>query len=354
MKSLYCTETVIGETGGGACVKNELMALQSISDGVFILTGKELSLEKLHQPENPFLRDYFALQSIQGKHFDLAHFYGGCFSETIRYLKEHGTKISCMVAAHDREISIEEFHRLGLEYPFHHVSDDYLWNIYTKGYRLADLVLSQSTKSAEILKSMGCKNIKVVPGGMDWPEEVKPIPANFDVCYVGAIGPDKSLLDLIQAWGMLNYSDSRLILAGGGTETLEPFIRQITDKGNFVLLGRVANVADVYNACSVYVQSSATEGFSLEIPEVMSFARPVIVTEGVGAKDCVEAGITGFVVAIRDPAAIAAKIDWFRNNRQQMLKMGEQARDNAKNYSWDKIRQRYIQVWTQMFRTGKL
>jgi glycosyltransferase involved in cell wall biosynthesis len=347
MKSLYCTEAVIGETGGGAAVKNELMALESISE-VFVLTGKELSLESLYQPENPFLRDYFTLQAIQGKRFDLAHFYGGCFSATVRYLKEHGTKVSHMIAAHDRKLSIEEFHRLGLQYPYHHVSDDRLWEIYTEGHRLADIVLTQSGKSIPILRETGCRQrIEVVPGGITWPEDVKPIPDNFDCAYAGACGPDKGIIYLIQAWGMLNYPDS-LIMAGAGTETLEPFIRRITDKGNFVLLGRVSDISEVYNRCSCYVQPAVTTGFDLEIPEAMSYGRVVIASEGAGASEIIEDGVDGFVVERRNPAQIAEKIDWLKNHRAEMIEMGQRAREKARNYTWDIIRKMYVKIFSEL------
>ncbi|GAH94186.1 unnamed protein product, partial [marine sediment metagenome] len=120
------------------------------------------------------------------------------------------------------------------------MSDDDLFQLYSEGYRLADIVLCQAHRSAKIMKAMGCQRVKVVPGGIIWPKNVKPVPETFDVAYVGALGPDKGVIYLIQAWGILNYPDSKLILAGSGTETLEPFIRQITDKGNFALLGRVS------------------------------------------------------------------------------------------------------------------
>lgn len=354
MRSLYCTaDNISMATGGGAATVTELGALRSVSDVALVLSRDDIAPAKFHQPDSPFLQDYFALQQIQKHHFDLAHFYSGCFSQTIAYLKERGTKVSYMIAAHNPKLSIEEFQRLGMEYPFHHISDDGLWQIYTEGIRLVDVVLTQSHKSIPILKEIGAKNIKVIPGGIVWPKKVKPIPENFDVCYIGATGPDKGLLYLIQAWGMLNYSDSRLILAGWGTESLEPFIRQITDKGQFVLLGRVPDVADVYNACSVYVQPSVSEGFGLEIVEAMSYGRPVIASEGAGASELITDGVNGFVVPIRNPQAIAEKIDWLKNHKAEMIEMGQRARKKARNYTWSKIQLKYQKVFFELGEQAK-
>lgn len=345
MSSLYCTADTIGtETGGGVVTANELLALRTVSDTVEVIERKDIDPSKWRQPDSPFLYDYFALQQIKDKRFDLAHFYGWTFSQSVQWLKSQGTKVTCTIAAHDRKISIEEFGRLGLEYPFHHIKDDDLWQIFFEGLRLADVVIAPSTRSAEFLKSEGCKKVVIIPHGTNLPKQVKPIPERFDVAYLGAIGPDKGLLYLIQAWAMLNYPDSRLILAGGGTETLELFIRHITNNANFVLLGRVASPSDLYNACSIYIQPSVTEGFGIEVPEAMAHGRPVIVSEGAGASDLIDDSI-GFVVPIRAPRAIAEKIDWCRQNRDKLPEMGERARKKAENYTWDKIRGRYQEIW---------
>ena len=349
MKSLYCTADTIGiETGGGVVTYNELLALKEISSEVTVIEGKDIAPAKFHQPESPFLEDYFTLEQIKDRHFDLAHFYSGCFSATIRWLKSKETKVTYTVAAHDRKVSIEEFGRLGLEYPFHIISDDDLFNIYIEGNKLADVVIAPSKRSAELLRSEGCQNVVVIRHGTELPKQVEPIPERFDCGYLGAVGPDKSLIDLIRAWALLSYSDSRLILAGSGTETLEPFIRQTANSASFILLGRITSPSDLYNACSVYIQPSVTEAFGIEVLEAMAHGRPVIVSQGAGASDLVEDGVTGFVVPIRSPEAIAEKIDFFKKNPEKIPEIGQKARRKVRNYTWDKIRQRYAQLFSSL------
>jgi len=348
MNSLYGTPDTIGtETGGGVVTKNELLALKEISSEVTVIEGKDIAPAKFHQPDSPFLQDYFTLEQIKDKHFDLAHFYSGCFSQTIRWLKSRDVKVSYTVAAHNRKVSIEEFGRLGLEYPFHHIKDDDLWDIYVEGIRLADMVIAPSKKSAEFLKSGGCKNVVVIPHGVNLPRKVKPIAERFDCGYLGAVGPDKSLIDLIRAWALLSYSDSTLILAGSETETLEPFIRQTTNNASFILLGRITSPSDLYNACSVYIQPSVTEAFGIEVLEAMAHGRPVIVSQGAGASDLVEDGVTGFVVPIRSPEAIAEKINLLKSMPlYDLMEMGQRARQKSRKFTWGKIRKRYAQLFS--------
>lgn len=347
MKSIYITaDRIAMGTGGGAVTMNELQALRSVSKVGLVLSSENTDPRIFKQPDSPFLWDYFALGQIKGQAFDIAHLYSGCFSETVRYLKSTGARVSYTIAAHNRRLSIEEFHRLGMEYPFPHIKDDDLWQIYSEGFRLADIVVAPSKKSAQLLKSDGCQKVVVIPHGVNLPQKVKPIPDKFDCCYIGQCGPDKGLVYLIQAWAVLNYPDSRLILAGGGTETLQPFIRQVADRANFVLLGRVEDVSEVYNACSVAIFPSVTEGFGIGILEAMANGRPVIASEGAGASELID-GLVGFTVPIRDPHAIADRIDYLKKNRERIPEMGERARKKARKFTWAKIRQRYCQVWKE-------
>ncbi|KKN87059.1 hypothetical protein LCGC14_0263290 [marine sediment metagenome] len=352
MISLYCTADTIGtETGGGIVTKNELEALKSVSEVGLVLERDSIIPSRFQQPDSPFLFDYFALEQIctSTLHFDIAHFYSGTFTLSVKHLKEKGTKVSYMVPAHDREDSIAEFLKLRGSYPYVHIRDDNLWRIFSEGYRLADVVIAPSTKSAELFKSEGCRNMIVIPHGTNLPKDVKPLPDRFDVGYLGALGPDKGVIYLVQAWTMLNYSDSRLILAGSGTEALAPEIRNIAAEGLFVLLGRVASPSDLYNVCSVYCQPSVTEGFGIEVLEAMAHGRPVIVSEGAGASDLVDDGVTGFVVPIRSPEAIAERINQLKAlPSYELAEMGQKAMRKARNFTWGRIRKRYARLFTSL------
>jgi len=354
MKAAYITADTLGVGGGGLLAKNEIAALRSVVDQVVVLDSSELAPARFHQPESVFLYDYFALQEVRRQHLDFAHFYSGTFTQTVAWLKSNGVPVSYCVPAHDRKMTIEEFQRLGLEYPWHHIKDDDLWKIFSEGYRLADMVIAQSKSSAEFLRREGCSNVTVIHGGCDLPERVEPIRERFDVGYLGQAGPDKGLVYLIQAWATLNYQDSRLVIAGRGTEGIEPFVRQIADRGQFVILGPIDTPSRLYNACSVYVQPSVVEAYALEVPEAMAHGRPVIVTEGVGAKDIVEEGETGFIVPIRSPQAIAEKIDFLENHPDELRRMGANARERARDYTWSKVRSRYAEAFSSLLSAGTL
>jgi phosphatidylinositol alpha-1,6-mannosyltransferase len=80
----------------------------------------------------------------------------------------------------------------------------------------------------------------------------------------------------------------------------------------------------------------------------MAHGRPVIVSEGAGAADAVENGITGYVVPRRDPDAIADCILKLKGDPDLCGSMGAAARSVALCYTWDKIVPRYQELWSQL------
>ena len=75
--------------------------------------------------------------------------------------------------------------------------------------------------------------------------------------------------------------------------------------------------------------------------EAMAAGRPVVASDGAGAADCV--GNCGLVVPKKDPKKLAEAIDYIKNNMtDEMIKKSQ---TNARNYTWDKIKRQYIELW---------
>jgi glycosyltransferase involved in cell wall biosynthesis len=68
--------------------------------------------------------------------------------------------------------------------------------------------------------------------------------------------------------------------------------------------------------------------------EAMSQGLPLIITPNTGGADLIIEGETGFLVPIRSPQAIAAKISWFLENRKAIPEMGRRAQLRAAEYTW--------------------
>src|SRR5690606_22842703 len=134
------------------------------------------------------------------------HIYSGTFSSTVKALKERNAKVSYTAAAHDLKESKKEHDMWGVPFEYPHLIDPDLWSRYVAGYLNADLLICPSNHSAQVMKEFGYdRRIEVIPHGCNLPEVVKPLPSQFTLGYLGAIGPDKGLKYLIEAWKALGY-----------------------------------------------------------------------------------------------------------------------------------------------------
>lgn len=349
MNCLYLTAAEIeAETGDGVVTKHEKTALRSMG-WITTIEKKDIHPDVYKQPYSPFLFDYFAAIKLN-RAYDLCHIYGGPYPLTVEKLKRDGCTVSITIPAHDRKVSIEEHEKYFGEYPFHHVKDPYLWSLHVRYMNLVDSIVCPSNRSKKILEEEGVETpITVIPHGTEIPDTVTPLPKNFTVAYLGVIGPDKGLIYLLQAWSQLDYDDAELVLAGPGTEHLSAMIRQVTEHGKYSLLGRVDDIRTVFDNCSVYVQPSTNEGFGITPLEAMAHGRTVIISDGAGSSDCMS-GHDGFVVPAKDVNALAEDIRFLKEafTLDELTILGNSARETAKEYSWDKIRGKYIEYFNSI------
>jgi glycosyltransferase involved in cell wall biosynthesis len=71
--------------------------------------------------------------------------------------------------------------------------------------------------------------------------------------------------------------------------------------------------------------------------EAMASGLPVITTPN-GRGDLVRDGVDGFVVPIRDMNAIVERLEYLRAHPEERLRMGQNARERAKMFTWEHYR----------------
>lgn len=353
--NLYLTADQIGtQTGGGSVTYHESGALKEL--GPCEVWDREKLKYSTAGGVDPWMWDE-AARGFESFTPRLAHFYAGTFSKTVAWLKEKGRKVTYTAAAHDVDKSRREHGLLGINFDYPHLlGGSVQWERYLAGYLAADVLVCPSTHSAAVMRAFGAsQRIVVIPHGCDLPagEKLAPPPRRFAAGYLGAYGPDKGVRYLMEAWKRLNYKDATLILAG--RDSTHPFVRQMWERfggGNVRFWGWVDDVTDFYNAVSVYVQPSITEGFGIEVLEAMAHGRPVLCSDGAGAKDVVPSA--GRVIPAGDVNALAEAIEKDRQafeyywNEAQKGVVSAAFRAAAEDYSWDKVRAKYKELWREL------
>lgn len=384
---IFITADRVGEiSGGGQVTAHEVAALREFSEeqtrlrrdpilsSITIYSRDNLCSDK---PE-PWKwddvacsrQDFFVLQPR------LAHFYSGTFSKTVDSLKRNGCKVTYTIAAHDREVSRKEHEKLGLPFPYSHLTDPVLWKRYIEGYRRADVIICPSTVAERTVRAYGKdfenKDIRVIPHGCTMPEglitktehgqeliqnnKIRPLPTTFTVGYLGVYGADKGVRYLLEAWKKLDYKDGSLLVLGG-RESLSPMVKYLIERfggGNIHLTGWQKNPSDFFNSITVLVQPSATEGFGIPALEAMAHGRPVICSDGAGASDLVRRDYDppGDVFQAGNVDQLISLIESYKNLNQDPSRMSIMTScvDVASDHTWDKIRQRYKRVWQEVLR----
>jgi glycosyltransferase involved in cell wall biosynthesis len=203
---------------------------------------------------------------------------------------------------------------------------------------LADRILVASVFARESFIKVGYDPRKIVamPYGVDTarfsPSQTSRTDSTFRVLFVGQIGQRKGASYLFEAYEMFRKADSELHVVGS-------FVADQKIYSRFSHLYRhtenlpQATLPELFRAADVFVLPSLVEGMSLVALEAMACGLPIITTTH-GQGEIVRHGVDGFLVPIRDPAAIAAQLELLYRDSGLRRQMGRNAREQALRHTW--------------------
>ena len=100
-----------------------------------------------------------------------------------------------------------------------------------------------------------------------------------------------------------------------------------------------------YRSIDCLVVPSLEDTFNLAALEAMAFSKPCIISKNAGAHEIINEGINGFTFDISSKGAenLAEKMMILMDNPGLYPELSGSAYDTAKNYSWDKTCQRFLE-----------
>ena len=210
------------------------------------------------------------------------------------------------------------------------------------------MVLSQAAKHSLIEEGIEAEKIFVNPCGVDLSQFAPPEKKQdnvFRVIYCGHIDPRKGVHYLLQAFAELNLDNAELWLIGTAPSALfgRQIARYLSDKVRSLGTFPQSDLCRIYAKGSIFVLPSLADGFGMVVPQAMACGLPVIVTENVGAADIVADGVDGYVVPIRDVAALKDKIRYLYEDPAARQRMSAAAVTKAgRHLSWDAYGDRLV------------
>lgn len=254
------------------------------------------------------------------------------------------------------ELMKEEFALCGQRMP---ITDKWQARRAAAEIELADKVPILSTFAKRTFLDRGIPEEKLLfnPYGVDseiFRPSNKQLDNLFRVVFCGQISLRKGVHYLLDAWARIPYLDSELLMVGLITYEGIPIMQKAATLNRVKHIEHTesqAHLASLYKSGSVFVCPSIEDGFAMVVTEAMACGLPVIVTENTGAKDLVRDGENGFVVKIRDAAAITDRLLWFYHHPKERARMGECARETVLNCLWSDYQDRLASMYESLSAT---
>jgi glycosyltransferase involved in cell wall biosynthesis len=164
------------------------------------------------------------------------------------------------------------------------------------------------------------------------------VPGERAVLFVGRLSALKGIYDLFDAIARVieRHPEARFVLVGvAESEAMEPVIRAEAQRRGIArrvtFLGSLQGheKAAAFVTSQMIVVPSWTEAFPLVIPEAMAAGLPVIATRVGAIPDFVTDGEDGFLIAPRDPQALADRICRLLDDEGLRRRISKRVRERA-------------------------
>ena len=226
----------------------------------------------------------------------------------------------------------------------------------------ADVVTAPTNELVKELRSYGLKNVVQLPNGVKLRKfkrnakkgrefrEKLDIPQNKKVIlYLGRVSFEKKLEILLHAFSMID--NAYLVIAGKG-----PYLDDVKKLASALKIKNIRftgflkdeDIQGAYSAADIFASPSDTETFGLTFVEAMQSELPVVGVSKLGAKEIIEDGKTGFLVAPGKARAFANALKKLLKNAALRRKFGRNGKERAKKYSLQNSIKRTEEIYGQV------
>ena len=175
---------------------------------------------------------------------------------------------------------------------------------------MADAITVPSTAALRSFLAMGvpAHKLHVLPYGVrlaSFAPQTPPAEDELAFLFAGAVGLRKGVPYLLQAFAGVRHPRKRLRIAGAIQPELRPLLGQLpTEQVEFLGPLPQHELAGWMSRSHLLVLPSVEEGLALVQAQAMACGCPVLCSTETGGEDLFTDGVEGFVVPVRDPAAL--------------------------------------------------
>jgi glycosyltransferase involved in cell wall biosynthesis len=290
----------------------------------------------------PVLRLYERWVASKLSACDVFHSFSGFALQPMRAARERYGALTIVErgSSHLRfqnDILIDEYRRWGARFSATHPRE---LEHDEQEYAEADRITVQSTFAEKTFIQLGVPADKILkmPLGVDL-KMFRPAPKlddTFRVLYAGVCSLRKGMPYLLQAMEPVRLPNFEFVINGTITPEVTDVLARYRGPYRYAGFQPLGKLHEVYSQASVLVLPTIEDGFAKVVTEAMACGVPVIATDHCGAPDVVTDGVEGYIVPVRDPAAIREKILYLYENPERREEMGQAALRRARCLiNWD-------------------
>jgi glycosyltransferase involved in cell wall biosynthesis len=200
--------------------------------------------------------------------------------------------------------------------------------------------------------------VRVVPNGVDdsyfHPPRRLPTDRLPRLLFVGRLSAQKNLPQLLDALEGVSQRFDTVLVGNGELERSLKAHAERLGLVNVTFPGRADgdDLLGHYGSADVFVLPSEREGMPLALLEAQAMALPIVATDIPGTRDLVVDGELGTLVPVDDPAAMRGALERLVSDPDVYERMSAAARANAEAYSWERVSERFEDLYTEAASTA--
>lgn len=216
--------------------------------------------------------------------------------------------------------------------------------------RVAVEAVSESTRNDLVSRGLPAESIVVIPNGVDLelysPDPAEPKFEEPTLLYLGRLKQYKRVDLILRALALLRDEGvhARLIIAGQGdaADDLRRLRSELGLEDRVEMPGFVGEELkrNYFRRAWIHLLTSPKEGWGITNLEAAACGTPTIASDSPGLRDSVVDGVTGYLVPHGDVRALADRIRELLEDTELRERLGEQAREFADGFSWDRAAER--------------
>lgn len=204
----------------------------------------------------------------------------------------------------------------------------------------------QNEEDKSVLKEFNitehCKSINLIKGsGIDLDvysfSALPPVDQRIKILFPSRMLWDKGVKELKEATELLKVkyrNKIQFVLVGMSDDNnrsavSSDFLKDWEDGDYVIWTGYCKNMIEMYRDSHIVVLPSYREGLPKTLIEACAIGRPIITTDAIGCKDCVDEGINGFKVPVKNVQKLADSLEKLIVNPNLMESMGMEGRKKA-------------------------